>query len=81
MKFVMTPTTRLLAAGLGALCLTAPAYSQEKGRDIAQLKKAAYTIDKHVATPYKRQKLPAPNVRSEERRAGKECRSRWSPYH
>src|SRR2546425_8467357 len=26
--------------------------------------------------------LPLPNVvRSEERRVGKECRSRWSPYH
>src|ERR1035441_3511590 len=24
---------------------------------------------------------PAPEVRSEERRVGKECRSRWSPYH
>src|SRR5207248_4208619 len=23
----------------------------------------------------------APRVRSEERRVGKECRSRWSPYH
>src|SRR6476620_3390411 len=23
----------------------------------------------------------APHVRSEERRVGKECRSRWSPYH
>ena len=22
-----------------------------------------------------------PNPRSEERRVGKECRSRWSPYH
>ena len=22
-----------------------------------------------------------PHVRSEERRVGKECRSRWSPYH
>ena len=22
-----------------------------------------------------------PQVRSEERRVGKECRSRWSPYH
>ena len=22
-----------------------------------------------------------PSVRSEERRVGKECRSRWSPYH
>src|SRR3989441_5037287 len=24
---------------------------------------------------------PPPNMRSEERRVGKECRSRWSPYH
>src|SRR5256886_3764839 len=23
----------------------------------------------------------APDIRSEERRVGKECRSRWSPYH
>src|SRR5205823_11249232 len=32
-----------------------------------------------------RQSLPsmmiAPPMRSEERRVGKECRSRWSPYH
>ena len=25
--------------------------------------------------------LSAPTFRSEERRVGKECRSRWSPYH
>ena len=25
--------------------------------------------------------IAAANVRSEERRVGKECRSRWSPYH
>ena len=25
--------------------------------------------------------LNADDVRSEERRVGKECRSRWSPYH
>src|ERR1043166_9434285 len=25
--------------------------------------------------------LPTPEERSEERRVGKECRSRWSPYH
>src|SRR5258708_20640938 len=24
---------------------------------------------------------PTPKMRSEERRVGKECRSRWSPYH
>ena len=26
-------------------------------------------------------KLPHPSSRTEERRVGKECRSRWSPYH
>ena len=25
--------------------------------------------------------MPTPRLRSEERRVGKECRSRWSPYH
>src|SRR3989441_3476112 len=28
-----------------------------------------------------RQGNPGPLMRSEERRVGKECRSRWSPYH
>src|SRR5256885_17117281 len=27
------------------------------------------------------QNLQLPQIRSEERRVGKECRSRWSPYH
>ena len=27
------------------------------------------------------QPRPKPPIRSEERRVGKECRSRWSPYH
>src|SRR3712207_9094200 len=26
-------------------------------------------------------KVPISSLRSEERRVGKECRSRWSPYH
>ncbi len=31
---------------------------------------------------YRRRRAPAePKTRSEERRVGKECRSRWSPYH
>ena len=31
--------------------------------------------------PQKRFSLNLRNARSEERRVGKECRSRWSPYH
>lgn len=66
MNNVMTPTIRLLAVGLGALCLALPAYSQNQGgeqrRDLVELKKAAYNIDKHVANLYKRKKLKVPEV-------------------
>ena len=30
---------------------------------------------------YATQTMPGKVLRSEERRVGKECRSRWSPYH
>ena len=30
---------------------------------------------------YGPERMGAPITRSEERRVGKECRSRWSPYH
>ena len=33
------------------------------------------------ATEYRPELLKVPTGRSEERRVGKECRSRWSPYH
>src|ERR1041384_3183552 len=46
------------------------------------------TINICVPTPLRKNKDPelsyiiaAVEVRSEERRVGKECRSRWSPYH
>src|SRR5260370_31509538 len=43
-----------------------------------------------VVTPFQPARIPIPPasparksspIRSEERRVGKECRSRWSPYH
>ena len=44
-----------------------------------------YTIDeiKNIVTPIaeKYQIAQVYLFRSEERRVGKECRSRWSPYH
>ena len=40
-----------------------------------------YLKNNGVKATLKRMKNgPAP-IRSEERRVGKECRSRWSPYH
>src|SRR3712207_7607839 len=38
----------------------------------------AQPVDNDPASP---DSTPALGVRSEERRVGKECRSRWSPYH
>src|SRR2546430_9908889 len=40
---------------------------------------AMEVLQQHVSTPLP--VLPAGLARSEERRVGKECRSRWSPYH
>ena len=37
-------------------------------------------IDRWIATHKEYDKQDA-KIRSEERRVGKECRSRWSPYH
>ena len=34
-----------------------------------------------VETVPEKMENPQPFLRSEERRVGKECRSRWSPYH
>ena len=38
---------------------------------------SALTVSQAVSTPIEQEI----NGRSEERRVGKECRSRWSPYH
>src|SRR5439155_13469314 len=35
----------------------------------------------HEGIIYRHIVLTVPAIRSEERRVGKECRSRWSPYH
>ena len=39
------------------------------------------TMDREKYKSYTRAVVVALNDRSEERRVGKECRSRWSPYH
>src|SRR2546422_6609240 len=42
---------------------------------------AAVTVTKHPTVTTVNCNPPAFAARSEERRVGKECRSRWSPYH
>ena len=51
----------------GALLLTVLAVSSQWGRDLLTTLTSMFN--------------PLPAIRSEERRVGKECRSRWSPYH
>ena len=53
------------------------------------LERVFHSATKHPANPLIKADKPwegtaaitGPYVRSEERRVGKECRSRWSPYH
>src|SRR5574344_2519621 len=52
----------------------APDYSPEAIESLKDKRKGTYNVLK-IDPNYK------PEPRSEERRVGKECRSRWSPYH
>src|SRR2546430_7424760 len=62
--------------------------SPPRGRDLIagfsqfadQVAAARVTAAKFVTT-YQAAGIPSDAIRSEERRVGKECRSRWSPYH
>src|SRR2546422_10584577 len=49
--------------------------------DTAALSRAEPVLTETMADLYLKQGHPEDALRSEERRVGKECRSRWSPYH
>ena len=49
-------------------------YSWKDGEELSQEEERK--LDEMVESSYRKNM-----VRSEERRVGKECRSRWSPYH
>src|SRR5260370_19402252 len=56
---------------------------EQTRRAIVDLEAAVSDLKKEVL-PLNRSRfalMAEPVVRSEERRVGKECRSRWSPYH
>ena len=61
--------------GPGDLVPSARRITQEWGVAIATATKALGVLRQEGLTTVR------PGVRSEERRVGKECRSRWSPYH
>ena len=61
------------------LGLTIAFYRRARGLTQSELAEAVQISRTHMSN------IEAPNshtsLRSEERRVGKECRSRWSPYH
>src|SRR5260370_26162688 len=60
---------------------TSPVYVTVAGKPAGSAEDARYFltwIDRLWNTVQERDRFPD---RSEERRVGKECRSRWSPYH
>ena len=68
--FEWTMIVEYAGVALGAAVL----YALCAGRSLGALQQAGYNGSKYAA--WVRRK-----GRSEERRVGKECRSRWSPYH
>ena len=55
-------------------------YSEERGTTkLAQIKEQEIFVNPYVVQMDKF--ADSLQHRSEERRVGKECRSRWSPYH
>ena len=55
--------------------VNSPSHYQLDGVEAIDIIKAALTPEEY------RGYLKGNALRSEERRVGKECRSRWSPYH
>src|SRR5438034_11841456 len=62
-------------AGIGYRQVEFAGYFGKSARDVRAL------LDKNGLSSPSSQISLAPDQRSEERRVGKECRSRWSPYH
>ena len=73
MKTQNTLTRRLLQAGLLSLGMVLAAPSFAQGARIGFVNSDRMLRETEPAR--------AATTRSEERRVGKECRSRWSPYH
>ena len=51
------------------------------GQDCDAAMPLTFDLDESKVTPPKSNQEQTIDLRSEERRVGKECRSRWSPYH
>ena len=67
-------------AGSISAIVTAIISANQKAAEseLQRLAKRVETLEKEVSEEREKNKN---TTRSEERRVGKECRSRWSPYH
>ena len=70
---VASDTTSSGSPVLGSMAADSPAGSVILSSDLAMHSGSKARAEVGVVNPWK--------IRSEERRVGKECRSRWSPYH
>ena len=80
LEFVVGAQALILAAGGSIACLNSIYKEKEQNsfdfQRVTRLTPLELTIGKLFGPP-----ILMYFVRSEERRVGKECRSRWSPYH
>src|SRR5256885_6440480 len=67
-------------AGLTAFS-SSDTFTAQNPRDLKAEKALSYQDVPHAFVLSYLYELPVGKGRSEERRVGKECRSRWSPYH
>ena len=72
----------MLSDGSSIICTRQECFSIEPApEDCPYKQRWYYSPDRYMAVRLPRNELGERLGRSEERRVGKECRSRWSPYH
>src|SRR2546427_13234437 len=75
---VGVPVLAAIAYGLHALLPALARFHERHGAGLHGIFRAVFFL---LAGAYLMRGLQGKDDRSEERRVGKECRSRWSPYH
>ena len=75
---ILSPEKKVILANEFASCPMAMQYDKEKAKNkwLPDILLQVISLETQVLIKYQGRLL-----RSEERRVGKECRSRWSPYH